>query len=117
MLVLCAAVLAGCGLGTERRLMLHLNRAYLDMRQHIEAADFPALEADGARMAAMVERMQEFNDEPPYQEQADALGALARRVEAAGRARALEDARAAFLDLNRPCTECHRVYRVRGTVH
>lgn len=96
--------------------MRQINRVYLDMREHIDTEDFAALEADGSRLGALVERIRPYNADAIYQQHADELAALATRMKAAGRARALEAARTTFLELNRPCAACHRVYRVRATI-
>lgn len=114
--VLVVLALGACGGPSVRGFMLQINRTYLDIREHIESGDLAALERDGAQLTELVALIRPFNEDAAYQAQADALAALGREVEQAGRARALDDARAVFLKLNRPCAECHRAYRVRATV-
>ena len=113
-LLLCAV--AACAASPIKGVMVQINRTYLDMREHLDEEDLAAVAADGARMEDLVATLRPLNDDATYQEQTDALAALAERLTAAGRSGALADARAAFLELNRPCAACHRVYRVRAAV-
>lgn len=114
--VLLCAIWA-CSANPIKGVMVQINRTYLDMREHLDEEDMAALAADGARLEELVATLRPLNDDEAYREQADALAAVAERLTSAGRAGALEEARAAFLGLNRPCADCHRVYRVRAEVN
>ena len=92
--------------------MLQLNRAYLDVGEHVETKDFTRLQQDGVRLEELALRLRSHNAEPEFLTYADALSGLAGTIKAAGARQDLEAARrAGFRQLNGPCGSCHRVYR------
>ncbi len=100
-----------CGGSPAKGLMIQINRAYLDVRAHLDVEDYPALAEDGTRIVELAERIRPLNPAADYQQYTDALRDMGREVRRAGQAEDMAAGQAAFVALSRPCADCHRLYR------